>query len=142
MLRLRKKLKNDDSWNREALGIYDEIVKQFSPINGACGPRRGRRAPDGTKPNALAVDMSHDRRSRSAPAGSRATRRTSRKSGPAPTSRRGRVDRGPRWSPNAGVIDGVLAGGVDGPTLKARGVKVHVGTAGDMAKACGQLART
>ena len=62
MLRLRKKLKNPDSWNREALGIYDQIVKQFSPFNGALwsdaadvGPRPS------VKPSALAVDMSHAR---------------------------------------------------------------------------------
>lgn len=62
MLRLRKKLKNPDSWRREALGIWDEITKQFSPLNGALwreavdiGP------PDAAKPAALAVDMSHGR---------------------------------------------------------------------------------
>lgn len=62
MLRLRKKLKNPDSWRREALGVWDEITKQFSPINGPLwreavdvGP------PDIAKPAALAVDMSHSR---------------------------------------------------------------------------------
>jgi hypothetical protein len=62
LLRLRKKLKNDDAWNREARGIWDEITKQFSPVNGPLwrdsvdvGP------PDATKPAALAVDMSHGR---------------------------------------------------------------------------------
>lgn len=62
LLRLRKKLKNDDAWNREARGIWDEITKQFSPLNGPLwreaidvGP------PDTTKPAALAVDMSHAR---------------------------------------------------------------------------------
>lgn len=62
MLRLRKKLKNPDSWRREALGIWDELTKQFSPLNGALwadvvdvGP------PDGAKPAALGVDMSHGR---------------------------------------------------------------------------------
>lgn len=62
MLRLRKKLKNPDSWNREALGIWDEITKQFSPINGGFW-RKGVDVgpPDDTKPAALAVDMSHGR---------------------------------------------------------------------------------
>lgn len=62
MLRLRKKLKNPDSWAREALGIWDEFSKQFSPLNGPLwdaavdvGP------PNDTKPNGLGVDMSHDR---------------------------------------------------------------------------------
>lgn len=30
MLRLRKKLKNNDSWNREALGIWDELRKDYA----------------------------------------------------------------------------------------------------------------
>lgn len=62
MLRLRKKLKNPDSWNREALGIWDEIVKQFSPINGAMWAAGADVGPaGGTKPVALGVDMSHAR---------------------------------------------------------------------------------
>jgi hypothetical protein len=62
LLRLRKKLKNDEAWNREARGIWDLIAKQFSPLNGPLwresvdvGP------PDGTKPAAMGVDMSHGR---------------------------------------------------------------------------------
>lgn len=31
MLRLRKKLKSDDSWNREALGIWDELKSKIVP---------------------------------------------------------------------------------------------------------------
>jgi hypothetical protein len=34
MLRLRKNLLSDDSWKREALGIWDEIDKQFQVIAG------------------------------------------------------------------------------------------------------------
>lgn len=62
LLRLRKKLKNDDAWNREARGIWDELTKQFSPINGPLwrdGADVGPAA--GLKPAALAVDMSHAR---------------------------------------------------------------------------------
>ncbi|MGW3545886.1 terminase [Nocardia niigatensis] len=62
LLRLRKKLKNEDSWRREALGIWDEINKH-TPVwsarrwadMAATGPA------DGTKPKALAVDMSHEK---------------------------------------------------------------------------------
>ena len=62
MLRLRKKLKNPDSWNREALGIWDELVKQFSPINGPLWRDGADVGPAvGLKPAALAVDMSHAR---------------------------------------------------------------------------------
>jgi hypothetical protein len=96
MLRLRKKLKSDDSWNREALGIYDEIVKQFSPINGACGPMARTSGPSWAPsrppwPSTCPTSA----RSRSAPAGSRPSRLTSRKSGLAPTSpRRSRLAAG------------------------------------------------
>lgn len=62
LLRLRKKLKNDDAWNREARGIWDEITKQFSPINGALWTEAIDVGPPGkAKPAALAVDMSHGR---------------------------------------------------------------------------------
>lgn len=62
MLRLRKKLKNDDSWRREALGIWDEITKQFSPINGALWADAVDVGPAETaRPDGLAVDASHDR---------------------------------------------------------------------------------
>lgn len=62
MLRLRKKLRSDDAWNREARGIWDEITKQFSPINGTLWADGIDVGPsDGSKPDALAVDMSHDR---------------------------------------------------------------------------------
>lgn len=62
MLRLRKKLKNPDSWAREALGIWDEINKHTPVVKASVwkaledvGP------PDGARPDALAVDMSHRR---------------------------------------------------------------------------------
>jgi len=142
LLRLRKKLKNNDAWNREARGIWDEVVKQFSPINGAMWREGVDVGPDdGAKPDALAVDMSHDRA----------------------------VSIGACWlEPNSAHVEEVWAGGdeaaavewiveragrrllvvIDGmspaasmvPTLKARGVNVHVSTAGDMAKACGLVA--
>jgi len=139
LLRLRKKLKNDDAWNREARGIWDDIVKRFSPINGALwsagidvGP------PDSAKPDAMAVDMSHDRL----------------------------ISVGGCWIEDASahleevwagvddaaavdwivacagrrllvVIDSVSPANMMISTLKARGVKVHPGTAADMGKACG-----
>lgn len=62
LLRLRKKLKSDDAWNREARGIWDEITKQFSPINGPLwGEGVDVGPPDSARPASLAVDMSHDR---------------------------------------------------------------------------------
>ena len=62
LLRLRKKLKNDDAWRREALGIWDEVTKQFSPINGALWAENVDVGPgDDVRPLGLAVDMSHGR---------------------------------------------------------------------------------
>lgn len=142
MLRLRKKLKNPDSWNREALGIWDQISKQFSPINGALWVDGIDVGPDiGVRPNALGVDMSHDRQisigacwleEESAhveevwagvnePA---AVDWVAKRAG-----RRMRV-----------VIDSMSPAASMIPALKARGVKVHVGTAGDMSKGCGLVA--
>lgn len=142
LLRLRKKLKNDDAWNREARGIWDEIVKQFSPINGAAWAEGVDVGPtDGVKPDALAVDMSHKRE----------------------------ISVGACWlegdsahveevwagvdeaaaiewvSTRAGrrmpvVIDSMSPAASMIPGLRARGVKVHAGSSGDMSKGCGLFA--
>lgn len=141
MLRLRKKLKNPDSWRREALGVWDVLEKQFSPLNGALWGELVDTGPaEGVRPTALGVDMSHDRlisvgacwqETDSAHveevwAGSddaaalewiveRAGRRT------------------------MVVIDHMSPAAAFVPDLKARNVKVKVGTAADMAKACGLM---
>lgn len=141
MLRLRKKLKSDESWNREALGIYDELTKQFSPINGALwADSIDIGVPDEAKPTALAVDMSHQRH----------------------------ISVGACWLEDdaahveevwAGVDESAVAEWIVSragrripvvidsqspansliPTLRARNVNVHAGTAGDMSKACGMV---
>lgn len=62
MLRLRKKLKSDDSWRREALGIWDEFNKHQPVVRASAWRGLADVGPaDGAKPNALAVDMSHGR---------------------------------------------------------------------------------
>lgn len=139
MLRLRKKLKSDDSWNREALGIYDEIVKQFSPINGALWADGVDVGPaDGTRPDALAVDMSHAREISVGACWLEADSAHVEEvwagvDEPAAVewvaARAGRRTRV--------VIDGQSPAASMIPALKARGVKVHQGSASDMAKACG-----
>lgn len=142
MLRLRKKLKSDDSWNREALGIYDEFARQFSPINGALwaagvdvGPAVDKR------PAGMAVDMSHDRQ---ISVGACWLEDTSAHveevwagvDEPAAVewvaARAGRrmpvfID---SMSPAASMI----------PALKSRGVKVYSGGPADMSRACGLVA--
>ncbi len=61
MLRLRKKLRNDDSWFREALGIWDEN-RHTALVKAAVWERFESPGPaGGVKPDALGVDMSHAR---------------------------------------------------------------------------------
>ena len=140
ILRNKKGL-SDDSVYREVFGLWDEIGRKTSPLNGAMWAQGGDVGPkDGTKPTALAVDSSHD----------------------------GQLSVGACWLEDssahleevwAGVDRAVCADWVvaragrripvvvDGqspaaslvPALKARGVKVHLGSAPDMAKACGQV---
>ncbi|QDP43631.1 terminase [Gordonia phage PhorbesPhlower] len=61
LLRLRKKLKSDDSWNREALGIWDENTQRK-----VVTPKRWEVLADAgpnvdVRPDGFGVDMSHDR---------------------------------------------------------------------------------
>ena len=61
ILRNKKGL-SEDSTYREVFGLWDKIGKQFSPINGPLWRDSVDVGPsDGTKPVALAVDMSHAR---------------------------------------------------------------------------------
>lgn len=60
MLRLRKKLKNADSWAREALGIWDE-AKGRTPFPSWPDCVTDVAPPADTPPTALGVDMSHER---------------------------------------------------------------------------------
>lgn len=142
MLRLRKKLKNPDSWNREALGIWDEITKQFSPVNGALWRESVDVGPmDGSKPAALAVDASH---TREISVGACWLEDTSAHveevwagvDEPAATAwvidawkRSGRRTRV--------VVDGMSPAASMIPALRAAGVKVITGNSADMARACG-----
>jgi hypothetical protein len=144
MLRLRKKLKSDDSWNREALGIWDEITKQFSPINGVLWADGVDVGPsDGSKPDGLAVDMSHDRRISVGACWVDADSAHVEEvwSG---------IDQAAaiEWVSDAWrragrrkvvVIDGMSQASSMIPALKGRGVNVRAGSAADMAKACGMV---
>ena len=142
MLRLRKKLKNDDSWNREALGIYDELVKQFSPINGALWVDGVDVGPDDDKrPDALGLDMSHDRQISVGACwleqGSAHVEEVW-----AGVNDAEAVD----WiAARAGrrmrvVVDGMSPAAALVPALRARRVNVYVSSAADMAKGCGLVA--
>lgn len=139
LLRLRKKLKNDDAWNREARGIWDEITKQFSPLSGVLWAEGVDVGPsDSTKPDALAVDMSHDRQI-SVGACWLEDDSAHVEEVWAGVDDSAAVDwiveRAGRRMPV--VIDAMSPAAAMVPKLKAKGVKVHVGTSGDMGKACG-----
>lgn len=61
MLRLRKKLKADDSWRREALGVWDDLSHKPVISATAWNDLSDVGPANGVKPNALGVDMSHSR---------------------------------------------------------------------------------
>lgn len=142
MLRLRKKLKSDDAWNREARGIYDLIVKHFSPFNGALWADGADVGPvDGAKPNALAVDMSHERQISVAACWVEAESAHVEEVWSGVDEPEAVEWVAEAWK-RAGrrsvvVIDGMSPAKSMVPALKARGVKVHVGTSTDMSTGCG-----
>lgn len=139
MLRLRKKLKNDDSWNREALGIWDEVTKQFSPLNGALWEDGVDVGPDdGTKPDGIGVDMSHGREISVGACwleGESAHLEEVWAGIDEPAAVEWIVQRAGRRIQV--VIDSMSPAASMVPALKARGVKVHSGGPQDMSKACG-----
>ncbi len=141
LLRLRKKLKNEDAWNREARGIWDELVKQFSPINGALWSDAIDVGPtDSVKPDALGVDMSHGR-AISVGACWQVDESAHIEEVWSGSDEQAAVE----WIVSAAgrrllvVIDGQSPASSMVPLLRQRGVKVHVGTASDMAKGCGLI---
>lgn len=142
MLRLRKKLKNPDSWRREALGIWDEIAKNSSPIPGGLWSEQVDVGPkDGTKPSALAVDMAHDRSISVAACWLEAEDTAHGEEVWAGVDADAAVEwivaRAGRRLPV--VIDSASPAASLAPILRARGVRVLMTSGADMAKACGQL---
>jgi Terminase large subunit, T4likevirus-type, N-terminal len=141
MLRLRKKLKNPDSWRREALGVWDELTKQFSPLNGALWREAVDVGPsDGTKPAALAVDASH---AREISVGACWLEDTSAHVEEVwagvdePAAVEWVVARAGRRIPV--IIDAKSTASSMIPALKARRVKVLTGNENDMARGCGLI---
>lgn len=143
MLRLRKKLKNDDSWRREALGIWDDIQRQFSPLNGALWADQVDIGPgDAVTPDGLAVDMSHDRRISISACWTEGDAAHVEEVwwGSDEATAVELVDT--MWRANRRskvIIDSQSPASSMIPTLKTRRVGVHAGTAGDMQKACGLM---
>jgi len=139
ILRNKKGL-TDDSVFREVFGLWDEISKQFSPLNGPLWAESADIGPrDTEKPDALGVDMSHDRQISIGACWSVEDDAAHVEEVWAGVDEPGAVE----WIvQRAGrrmtvVIDGQSPAASMIPALKARKVKVHTGSAGDMAKACG-----
>lgn len=138
VLRMRKKL-GDASFLLEGAGVWPAIQRQFSPINGVYWSAGADIGPMfDAKPDALAVDMSH---AREISVGACWTEDDSAHVEEvwAGTDEAAAVE----WVVDrAGrrmtvVIDSMSPAKSMIPTLKARGVRVHSGSSGDMATACG-----
>lgn len=140
ILRNKKGL-GTDSVFREVFGRWDEITKQFSPINGALWSEAVDVGPaDGTKPAAMAVDMSHGREISVGACWLEADSAHVEEVW-AGVDEAAAVEwiiaRAGRRMPV--VIDSMSPAASMIPALKARGMKVHSGSSGDMAKACGLM---
>lgn len=61
MLRMRENIPDVASWRREAMGIWDTKISQAVIAADRWGDLVGSGPADGTKPDGLGVDMSHDR---------------------------------------------------------------------------------
>ena len=130
--------------SREVLGRWDEITSQFSPLNGALWAEQVDIGPaDDAKPDGLAVDMSHERKISISACwtvddmahveevwwGNDEAEAVALVESMWRANRRMKV-----------IIDGMSPAASMVPTLKTRRVNVHVGTSGDMQKACGLMA--
>jgi len=139
MLRLRKKLKSDDSWCREALGIWDEISRHQPVITKhAWGKLVDVGPADGTAPDGFGVDMSHSRLISVGACwieGESAHIEEVWAGDDTGAVINWIVDRAGRKIPV--FIDGMSPAAALIPDLKARGDNVRQSTAGDMAKGCG-----
>lgn len=138
ILRNKKGL-GPDSVYREVFGLWDEIAKQFSPINGAMWSTAADVGPSNAlPPNALAIDMSHDRQISVGACWLEADSAHVEEVW-AGVDEPAAVE----WvSARAGrrmtvVIDSQSPASSMAAALKARRVKVHLGSAADMARACG-----
>lgn len=142
MLRLRKKLRSDDSWDREARGIWDDLT-HLPPFPGWGGLPATPGPDDNVPPSALAVDMNHEREVSIAAAWRRPDDVTHLEL--IPTTATDDVGLVEQVAKMAGrripvVIDGMSPAASLIPSLKAKGVKVITTSSTDMGKACGALA--
>ena len=142
MLRLRKKLKNADSWAREALGIWDE-PKGKTPFPSWLEGSTDVGPPIDAPPASLGVDMSHDRVLSVAGCWMDASEPDDRHVELLKVDASGDSAAAVEWiALRAGrripvVIDSASPAASLAPDLKARRVRVILTTAGDMGRGCG-----
>lgn len=139
MLRMRKNLPDEAAWRREAMGIWDEVSVHQAVIKASDWTALADIGPeDGTRPDALAIDMSHGREiSVHACWVDGDTAHVEEVWAGIDTAAAidwvaGRVR---RRTPVA--IDAASPASALIPMLRAKRVAVNQTTAGDMAKACG-----
>lgn len=141
MLRLRKKLKADDSWRREALGIWDEVSKHIAIVKASIWNELRDSGPaDLVKPDALAVDMSHAREISVSACWAEADSAHCEEVWAGEDSDAALtfiLERTTRRTPI--VIDAMSPASSFIPVLRSKKRNVIVTSAGDMAKACGLL---
>lgn len=140
MLRMKKNL-SEDSFLREALGVWDEASRHQPVIKKSLWDTLADVGPaDGVKPNALGVDMSHDRLISVGACwveGESAHLEEVWSDSDANTTLNWIVERTGRRMPV--FIDGMGPASSLIADLRARGVRVTQTTAGDMSKACGMF---
>lgn len=140
MLRMKKNL-SEDSFLREALGVWDEFSRHQPVITKALWQELSDVGPpDGVKPDALGVDMSHERQISIGACwveGESAHLEEVWADADANEAMNWIVERAGRRLPV--LIDGMSPAASLIADLKARGVSVKQTTAGDMAKACGMF---
>lgn len=141
ILRMRKNL-SPDSFRREALGIWDEVVRYHAVVKASVWSTFSDIGPaDGVKPNALAVDMSHGREISVTACWLEGDNAHGEEVWAGVDE-----DAALEWvAARAGrripvVIDNASPAASLAPALRARKVRVIATSAGDMAKACGMFA--
>lgn len=138
LLRLRKKLKNDDAWSREALGVWDEMAHQRVVKASRWAELLDVGPADGVRPTALGVDASHGREFSIAACwleDQKAHAEEVWAGTDEMAAEQWVAERSTRLMPI--VIDGLSPAASLVPRLRARGLNVKVTTSRDMVKACG-----
>lgn len=138
MLRMKKNL-SEDSFRREALGIWDEMSRHQPVIRKAAWLELSDVGPaDGTPPDGFGVDMSHERQISVAACWNEGESSHVEEvwAGGDPASAIGwLVERAGRKIPV--FVDSMSPASALIPDLAAHRVNVKQSTAGDMAKGCG-----